>query len=88
LQLSSFWKDSPQNGQNFIFKDSDYYGNIDTGGNIGISIWNTTDNPFVIEKGDRICQATFYTYLVADNDEPLSDERIGGFGSSKGHSSL
>ena len=62
--------------------DSDYYDNETTGGNIGLSIWNTTDNPFVIEEGDRICQASFYKYLTIDNDEPLSETRTGGFGSS------
>ena len=62
--------------------DSDYYANPTTGGNIGISIWNTTDNPFVIEKDDRVCQGSFYNYLTTDDDEPTSDERLGGFGSS------
>ena len=69
-----------RNGTGLI--DSDYYQNPTTGGNIGISIWNTSNHPFVIEEGDRLCQATFYKYLTVDNDEPLSDERIGGFGSS------
>ena len=62
--------------------DSDYYENPTTGGNIGISIWNTTDNPFVIEKGDRVCQGSFYDYLITDDDNPISDERLGGFGHS------
>lgn len=62
--------------------DSDYYDNITTGGNIGISIWNTNDTPFTIEKGERICQGSFYKYLVADNDVPLSNKRIGGIGST------
>ena len=69
-----------RNGTGLI--DSDYYQNPTTGGNIGISIWNTSNHPFVIEEGDRLCQATFYKYLTVDNDEPLSDERVGGFGSS------
>ena len=69
-----------RNGTGLI--DSDYYQNPTTGGNIGISIWNTSNQPFVIEEGDRLCQATFYKYLTVDNDEPLSDERVGGFGSS------
>ena len=63
--------------------DSDYYSNIKNDGNIGISIWNTTDNPFVIEEGDRVCQGSFYKYLITDNDNPISEERIGGFGSTK-----
>ena len=69
-----------RNGTGLI--DSDYYQNETTGGNIGISIWNTSDHPFVIEEGDRLCQATFYKYLTADDDEPLSEVRVGGFGSS------
>ena len=63
--------------------DSDYYSNIKNDGNIGISIWNTTDNPFVIEEGDRVCQGSFYKYLIVDNDNPISEERVGGFGSTK-----
>lgn len=62
--------------------DSDYYSNKKTGGNIGISIWNTTNSPFVIEEGDRVCQGSFYKYLTVDNDDPISEERVGGFGSS------
>ena len=63
--------------------DSDYYSNIKNDGNIGISIWNTTDNPFVIEEGDRVCQGSFYKYLIIDNDNPISEKRVGGFGSTK-----
>ena len=63
--------------------DSDYYSNINNDGNIGISIWNTTDDPFVIEEGDRVCQGSFYKYLIIDNDNPISEERVGGFGSTK-----
>ena len=62
--------------------DSDYYANADTGGNIGLSIWNTTDKPFTINKNDRVCQGSFYNYLVADNDNPISEVRVGGFGST------
>ena len=67
--------------RNLIGKvDSDYYENENNDGNIGISIWNTTDNPFVIEVGDRVCQGSFYKYLTVDNDEPITDKRIGGLG--------
>ena len=60
----------------------DYYENENNDGNIGISIWNTTDNPFVIEVGDRVCQGSFYKYLTVDNDKPITDKRTGGLGHS------
>lgn len=69
-----------RNGTGLV--DADYFDNLETGGNIGISIWNTTDNPFIIEEGDRICQASFHKYLIVDNDEPLKSDRTGGFGST------
>jgi len=63
--------------------DSDYYSNRNTGGNIGLTLWNTTDKPFELRKGDRVCQGIFGKYLIADNDIPISQERIGGMGSTK-----
>ena len=63
------------NGTGII--DSSYYPN-----NIGICLFNTSNIPVKILKGDRIAQGIFMKYLTADNDEVLNKSRKGGFGSS------
>lgn len=62
--------------------DADYYNNPDNEGNIGIMLWNRSDKPFVIKKGERFCQGIFKKYHVADYDEPLKTTRSGGYGST------
>lgn len=62
--------------------DSDYYGNSNNDGNIGIALYNTGDEAVVIEKGERLVQGIFMKYLIADNDVCLKSERTGGIGSS------
>lgn len=68
------------NGTGII--DSDYYSNENNDGNIGIPLHNYTDEPVIIERGDRIAQGIFVNYGVADYDCPASTERVGGIGSS------
>ncbi len=63
------------NGTGII--DSSYYPN-----NIGIALYNTSNEIVILEKGDRIAQGIFMKYLTADNDEVLNKSRKGGFGSS------
>ena len=62
--------------------DSDYYSNINNDGIIGIFLKNISDQTQLIKQGDRIAQASFEKYLIADNDYCLSETRTGGFGSS------
>lgn len=62
--------------------DADYYSNEGNDGNIGLALYNMTDEAVVIEKGERVCQCVFQKYLIADNDVYLSDVRVGGIGSS------
>ena len=62
--------------------DSSYYNNSSNEGNIGLTVWNTSDKVQILEPQERVCQCIFKEYLIADNDTCLSDERIGGFGSS------
>ena len=61
--------------------DKDYYGNSDNDGHIMYAFWNFKDEDIKIEKGERIGQAIFQKYLVADNDI-AGGERTGGFGST------
>lgn len=62
--------------------DSDYYSNPDNDGNIGFMLRNLTDEEVVIEAGERVIQAIFTKYLAIDNDEPKSEKRLGGVGST------
>ena len=61
--------------------DKDYYGNSDNDGHIMYAFWNFKDEDIKVEKGERIGQAIFQKYLVADNDVS-GGERTGGFGST------
>lgn len=61
--------------------DTDYYNNPDNEGEIFAQVMNITKMPVEIHKGDRICQAIFHKYLLADDDEP-GGQRQGGFGST------
>lgn len=62
--------------------DSDFYNSAETEGNIKIGLRNLTDTAVTIQKGERIVQGIFVKYLITDNDNPLSDTRIGGIGST------
>jgi dUTP pyrophosphatase len=62
--------------------DSDYVDNPKNDGNIGLTLWNTSDTVIELSEGERVCQGSFYKYLITDNDVPLSDTRDGGMGST------
>ena len=54
--------------------DADYYPN-----EIGVILYNISDEPFTVEVGDRIAQAVFAKYLTVTGDD-AEGERAGGFG--------
>lgn len=62
--------------------DQSYYSNNKNDGNIGICLVNMGDDLQLFKAGERIAQGIFTPYLVADADNPILDERTGGFGSS------
>jgi len=62
--------------------DSSYYENESNDGNIGLPLLNTSGKGLVIKAGERVAQGIFTKYLVADQDNTLSDTRTGGIGSS------
>ena len=68
------------NGTGII--DASYYNNEKNDGNIGISLYNTSDKIVNIAAGERIAQGIFMQYLTADDDNVLNKTRAGGFGSS------
>lgn len=67
--------------------DADYYGNESNDGHILFAFMNITNLnvPVTIKKGEKIGQGVFTKYLLAENDEVLDAERVGGFGSTGGH---
>ena len=61
--------------------ESDYYGNVDNDGNLGVNLFNLGKTPYVIKEGDRIAQCMFIKRLDADNGN-TDTVRAGGFGST------
>lgn len=61
--------------------DGDYYGNPNNEGHIYAQMQNITDQPVNLETGDRIVQAVFAPFLIADGDQ-AEGVRTGGFGST------
>lgn len=57
--------------------DADYCGK-----EIGFIIHNLEEEPLRFEKGTRIAQGIFKKYYITDNDDPVSSERTGGYGST------
>lgn len=62
--------------------DADYYGNPDNDGNIGFMFYNFTDNVTVFEEGEKLGQGVFEKYLTVTNEDEITAERSGGFGST------
>ncbi|VTS45592.1 deoxyuridine 5'-triphosphate nucleotidohydrolase [Streptococcus porcinus] len=63
--------------------DGDYYNNDNNEGHIFAQMQNITDQVVSLEVGERIVQAIFGPYLLADDDQ-ADGVRTGGFGST-GH---
>ena len=61
--------------------DSDYYGNSDNGGEIGVLLLNRGHLPVKVNKGDTIASGAIYFYEKIDNDQ-YGGRRVGGFGST------
>jgi len=61
--------------------DADYANNPTNGGHIHIVLYNFTNVPQTIIKGERIVQAIFLKYQKTDDDSSIN-EREGGFGST------
>ena len=62
--------------------DCDYFGNQFNDGNIGFRLYNFYDEPYTIKKGDKIGQGIFLKFLKVDDEEPITETRKGGFGST------
>ena len=63
--------------------DADYYNNEDNEGHIMLAFHNHGDKPVLVEKGMRVAQGIFYSYLTVDGDEAgHGEKRRGGMGST------
>ncbi|HTY39870.1 MAG TPA: dUTP diphosphatase [Candidatus Paceibacterota bacterium] len=61
--------------------DQDYHGPKDE---VGISVYNFTDEPVMVKRGDRIAQGLLIPIIHAEwqEVEKIKDESRGGFGST------
>lgn len=62
--------------------DCDYYNNLNNEGNLGFMLRNVGAEPYVVHVGDKIGQGIFTKFLTVDNEETITSERVGGFGST------
>lgn len=81
IRSSLAFKDGLMLANNTGIIDSDYYNNPDNEGHIMVGLYNTSDKPVSIKKGDRIAQGIFMKYLTCD-DDCAEGKRVGGIGST------
>jgi len=62
--------------------DYDYYNNIDNEGHMFVRLQNESDKVVSLKKGDRYVQGIFQKYYTIDNEEEISNLRVGGLGST------
>lgn len=62
--------------------DSDYYNNSGNEGQYFIFLENHGDKDLSISFNDKICQCIFEQYGITVDDIPVSESRVGGFGST------
>ncbi|MGA0351676.1 MAG: dUTP diphosphatase [Acholeplasmataceae bacterium] len=62
--------------------DADYYNNDHNEGHIMVPLFNFSQKPAMIAKGERVAQGIFQPYYKTSDDEPVDQIREGGFGSS------
>ena len=62
--------------------DKDYYNNNENEGHMWIRLENHGDKDYVVNKGDKICQGIFMSFLTVDNEEEINNIRTNGIGST------
>jgi dUTP pyrophosphatase len=62
--------------------DKDYYNNPNNEGHMWIALKNEGDKEYTVEKGEAFAQGMFIKYLTVDDEEEITKERTGGFGST------
>ena len=61
--------------------DSDYYNNADNEGHIKVKMYNPTDRVVIVEENTAFVQGIFTKFYLAEEEE-VTEERKGGFGST------
>ena len=64
--------------------DSDYYNNPDNEGHMFIKLHNHGEKDYILKKDEKFAQGIFMKFLITDEEEEISTERIGGLGSTDG----
>ena len=64
--------------------ESDYYNNITNEGHMFIKLHNHGENDYILKKDEKFAQGIFMKFLITDEEEEISAERIGGLGSTDG----
>ena len=72
-------KNSNFYGNNLLLHNCDYFSNESNDGNIGICLRNISNEPAIIEQGERIAQGIFKQFLESDNCNS-EEKRTGGIG--------
>lgn len=62
--------------------ESDYYNNIDNEGHIWIALENRGEKEYKVMKDAKYAQGIFTTFLTTDEEEEITNERVGGIGST------
>lgn len=62
--------------------DKDYYDNEKNEGHIFIALHNEGDKTIKIAQGEAFTQGIFLPFLLADDDVPIQELRLGGLGST------
>jgi len=57
------------------------YAYSDNDGNIGLCLWNTSEQLVILEAGQRVAQGIFEKYYITQDDE-ANETRTSGFGST------
>lgn len=61
--------------------DADY-AYADNDGNIGLCLWNTSNEVVTLQAQEKVCQGIFVKYLTVNDEEEITTIRQGGFGST------
>ena len=64
--------------------ESDYYNNITNEGHMFIKLHNHGEKDYILKKDEKFAQGIFMKFLITDEEEEISAERIGGLGSTDG----
>ena len=69
-------------GNDILLHNCDFYNNSGNNGNIGVFLYNYGETTVSIKKGEAFCQGIFLPYFKINDDKPIKETRVGGFGST------